>query len=132
MQNQTSKVPTLSWPLLSVPDEHGHLRFPTLEQSVQQSIKIILKTRPKERLMRPFFGAGLESMIHEQNTLTTRREIEDIIVESLELWEPRIILEMVNVEEDPQSASSVRVEIIYRLIRTQKIQRLGLTMELES
>ncbi len=132
MKKQTPVTPNISWPLLPVPDEHGYLSFPNLEQSIQQSIKIILKTRPNERLMRPLFGAGLEDMVHEQNTLTTRREIQDLVADSLSQWEPRIELEQVDVQEDLQKPGTVRVEILYRIIRTDKIQQLGVTMELES
>lgn len=131
MQKQNPSIPTLSWPLLPLPDQHGFMRFPTLEQSVQQSIKIILKTRPSERLMRPQFGAGLENMVHEQNTVTTRREIRDLVVESLERWEPRIALQQVEVQEDLQNPGSVRIEIVYRIRLSDKIEQLGLTMELE-
>ncbi len=131
MQKQSPIIPTLSWPLLPVPDRHGFMSFPTLEQSVQQSIRIILKTLPGERLMRPRFGAGLENMVHEQNTLTTQREIQDLVVESLERWEPRIALEQVDVREDSQNPASVRIEIVYRVRRSDKVQQLGLTMELE-
>ncbi len=132
MQKQMPTIPTLSWPLLPLPDQHGYMAFPTLEQSVQQSIRVILQTRPGERLMRPLFGAGLENLVHEQNTLTTRREMRDLVVESLERWEPRIALERVEVQEDLQDPSRVRVEIVYRIRRSGKIQQLGLTMELES
>ena len=52
---------------------------PALEQSVRQSIQVILSTRPGEQLMRPDFGAGLERFLHEPNTLTTRRRIRDVV-----------------------------------------------------
>ena len=51
---------TINWPLLPLPNENGHMQFPNLDESVRQSIKIILRTRPGERIMRPAFGGGLE------------------------------------------------------------------------
>ena len=128
----TQARPLIGWPLLSVPDANGQLHYPTLEQSVQQSIRVILSTRPGEQLMRPQFGAGLERFIHEQNTLTTRRRIRDLVAESLAQWERRIVVDRVDVNEIAERPTLVRVEIGYRLVRTGAFQQLGLTMELEA
>ena len=118
--------------LLPLPDAGGRLVYPTLDASVRQAIRVILQTRPGEQLMRPEFGAGLEEFVHEQNTLTTRRRIRDVVVESLERWEPRITVERVDVWEQPERPTDVRVEIAYRLRRTRAAQQLGLRMTLES
>lgn len=130
--NRAIPPPPLGWPLLPFPDRDGRLQFPTLEQSVRHAIQIILRTRPGEQLMRPAFGAGLDALLHEQNTVTTRRRIRDLITQSLTRWEQRILLDRVDVNERPDRPSEVRVEIAYRLKRTGAAQQLGLTMELES
>lgn len=78
-----AELAPVNWPLLGLPDSEGRLRYPGLDESVRQSIKIILQTRPGERLMRPHFGGGLERLLYEPNTLTTRRRIRDLITESL-------------------------------------------------
>lgn len=125
-----SPVPT-GYPLLTLPDANGQLHFPSLEESVRQSIQIILRTRPGEQLMRPEFGAGLENFLQEPNTLTTRRRIRDGITAALQRWEPRIVLNQVEVEAVPEQPSHLRVEILYQLRRTGSFQQLGLTMQLE-
>jgi len=123
---------TINWPLLPLPDANGHLHFPNLDQSVRQSIRIILQTSPGERLMRPAFGGGLQNMLHEQNTLTTRRRIQDLITESLERWEKRIFLDRVDVWEVDDRPTAVRVEIAYRLRRANTPQQMGITMDLQA
>jgi len=128
--NKPGSTP-VNWPLLGRPDSEGRLRYPGLEESVRQSIKIILQTRPGERLMRPHFGGGLERFLHEPNTLTTRRKIRNLITESLERWEPRILLDRVDVWEVEQRPDTVRVEIVYRLRRSNQAQQIGITLELE-
>lgn len=122
---------TINWPLLPLPDENGHLGYPGLAESVRQSIRIILSTRPGERVMRPAFGGGLENLLHEQNTLTTRRRIRDLITESLQRWEKRILLDRVDVWEIEDHPTSVRVEIAYRLRRLNQPQQMGITMEMQ-
>lgn len=124
--------PLISWPLLPVPDANGHLSYPTLAKSVRESIQIVLRTRPGERLMRPEFGGGLDTMLNEQNTLTVRRQIRDLISESLERWEPRILVDRIEVWEVPDEPTLVRTEIAYRLKRTNQPQNVGLTLALEA
>src|SRR2546430_1594200 len=123
-------APLIGWPLLSIPDGNGQLHYPSLEQSVRQSIQIILRTRPGEQLMRSQFGAGLENFLHEQNTLTTRRRVRDVVAESLARWEPRIAVDRLEVWEVAERPTQIRVEITYRLRRTGAAAQVGLTMEL--
>ncbi|MGM0758802.1 MAG: GPW/gp25 family protein [Thermodesulfobacteriota bacterium] len=130
MRKNPGRVP-VNWPLLGIPDDQGRLHYPSLAESVRQSIRIILLTRPGERLMRPGFGGGLERYLHQPNTLTTRRQIRDLINDSLARWEPRILLDRVDVWEGEERPDTVRVEIVYRLRLTNHAQHMGITLELE-
>jgi phage baseplate assembly protein W len=122
----------INWPLLPVPDKHGRIGYPTLESSVRDSLKIILSTRPGEQLMRPQFGAGLQNFLNESNTLTTRRRIHDAVTESIGLWEPRVLLDRVDVLEVPDYPTRVHLDLVYRIRRTGLMQSLGLTMDLRA
>jgi len=122
--------PRIGWPLLAVPDASGQLTWPTLEESVRQSIQIILLTRPGEMLMHPEFGAGLQEFVHEENTLVTRRRIRDRIVEALERWETRLEIERVVVAEDDDEPSHVQIEIAYRLRRTGAAQSMRASLQM--
>jgi uncharacterized protein len=121
----------VNWPLLGLPNSEGRLSYPSLEESVRQSIKIILQTSPGERLMRPAFGGSLERYLHEPNTLTTRRQIRDLITTSLTRWEQRILLDRVDVWEVEERPDTVRIEIVYRLRRNNRTQQMGITLNLE-
>jgi phage baseplate assembly protein W len=123
--------PAIGWPLLAVPDENGRLNWPGAERSVREQIEVILRTRPGEQLMRPDYGAGLEDLLHEPNTLTTRRRIRDLIVEHLERHEARVVVDTVEVWEVDGAPGRVRVEIAYRLRRTGVTRQLDLVLELE-
>jgi phage baseplate assembly protein W len=132
MASQTPLPAPIGWPLLPFPDQQGRLNYPTLEESVRQMIQVILQTRPGEQLMRPGFGAGLEDFVNEQNTITTRRRIKDLITQSIERWEPRIIVNRVDVNAPPDTPTIVRVEIGYQLKRTGLFRQMGLTINLEN
>lgn len=122
----------IGWPLLPLPDDDGLIGWPSLPQSVRESIQVILSTRPGEQLMRPHFGGGLENLLTEPNTVATRSRIQDVIAESLARWEPRIAVDAIAVDAVPGDAAAVRVEIAYRLKRTQQPARVGLTLAMES
>lgn len=121
--------PPIGWPLMPQP-QNGELTYPNLEDSVRQSIRVILLTRPGEQLMRPTFGAGLQRFLHEPGSLVTRRRIQDAIAESLASWEPRIIVDRVEVWESEERPDAVRIEIAYTLKRTGKGVSMILTMNL--
>jgi len=107
----------LGWPLGLRPDD-GALAYPSLEDSIRDQIKIVLLTRPGELLLHPTFGAGLEDLLHQPNTLTTRRRIRDVIARALERWEPRIQVDAVEVTEADGRPDAVRVALRYRIRRT--------------
>jgi len=121
----------IGWPLLPLPDDFGCLGFPGLEDSVRQSIRVILSTRPNEQLMRPDFGAGLDLFLHEPNTVATRRQIRDRVQDSLTRWERRILLDSVEVWEVAGRPTDLRVEIAYRLARTGAPSQMAVTIQLE-
>ena len=130
-ENTNTRIPSppIGWPLLPLLQQ-GTLNYPTLEASVNQSIRVILLTQPGEQLMRPIFGAGLQRFLHEPGTLVTRRRIQDAIAESLALWEPRIIVDRIEVWESEDRPDAVRIEIVYRLKRTGRALSMTLTMNM--
>lgn len=126
----------MGWPLLPVPDANGQLHYPGLAQSVREQIQVLLSTRPGEQLMNPGFGAGLENLLTEPNTVATRSRIQELVGDALKRWEDRIVVDGIAV--DPVSdaatgvADGVRVEIAYRLLRTGAPARVGLTLVMEA
>jgi phage baseplate assembly protein W len=120
----------VGFPFLPVP-KNGQLAFPALERSVRDSIRIILSTRPGEQLMRPRFGAGLQNFLDGSNTVAMRREIQSAIMSSLQSYEPRIAVDRVDVDPNPNASSEIHVQIHYRLVRTNAAQQFGVTMQAE-
>ncbi len=104
----------------------GRWAFSAGAHNVRQSIRVILLTEARERLMLPEFGGGLERYLFEPNTAATRRLIEEAIRQSLERWEARIRLESVTVEEDPEDPCSAVATVRYQLIATRVNDRLHL------
>lgn len=71
-------------------DATGNLQVAEYEESVRQSILIILGTAPGERVMRPDFGCGIYDLVFEINSAGTAGKISQAVQESLLKLEPRI------------------------------------------
>jgi phage baseplate assembly protein W len=119
----------IGWPFLPVP-KNGALSFPTMEQSVRDSIRVILMTRPGEQLMRPRYGAGLQNFLDEGNTVAVRAQIQSAVLQSLQNYENRITVDAVDVDPVAGAPAEVQVQIHYRLLRTNAPQQIGVTMQI--
>jgi hypothetical protein len=82
--------------------------------------------------MRPTFGGGLQALLFEPNTLATRRMLEERTRRALERWEPRIRLDRVTAEPDPDDPSAAIVEIVYRIVATGARERTSLSVQLDA
>jgi phage baseplate assembly protein W len=109
----------------------GRLAWSEGEENVRESIRVLLLTEPAERLMREEFGCGLRRFLFEPNTVTTRTLIREAVTNTIKAWEPRVAVEGVTVEPDAEDPRLVAVEIHFRLVATQAVGRLGLTLQLE-
>lgn len=128
---QPSRAP-IGWPLLPVPDASGELTYPNLADSVRENLRVILSTRPGEQLMNPGYGAGLAEFVGERDTLTTRSRIHDRISDGLGRWEPRILVDHIDVTELEGQPGHLRVQLAYRLRRTGEARTLGVNLQLEA
>jgi phage baseplate assembly protein W len=120
----------ISFPPRVGPD--GRVAWSEGEVNVRESIRTILMTDLRERIMLPDFGGGLGNFLFEPNTVTTRHLIQDRITKSLAQWEPRIQVESVDVEADADDSQAAVATITYRLIATQRLERVSLNVSLAS
>lgn len=132
MGASTLPPPLIGWPLLPLPDANGQLAFPGLEASVRQQIEVILRTARGEQLMRPEYGAALAEFLHEPNSVGTRKRLQNRIAESLVRWEPRIVVDRIELLPLPDTPTALRVLIAYRLRRTGASAELGVTLVMEN
>jgi len=71
-------------------DGLGFFNHAEYEESVRQSIWIILGTAKGERVMRPDFGCGIYDLVFEINSASTAGRVTHAIRQALLLFEPRI------------------------------------------
>ena len=80
--------------------------------------------------MLPEFGGGLAAYLFEPNTTTTRSLLADSITNALHAWEPRIRVEGVRVEQDPEDPQAAIATISYQLVTTGGRQQTTLRVNL--
>jgi|SRR6185437_9433373 len=108
----------------------GRISWSEGETNIREAIQIILQTEENERINLPGFGGGLRQFLFEPNTVTTRFQIEDRITKALQLWEPRILVTEVDVQEDPGDSTAAIASIEYRLVATQVKDNITVSVKL--
>ena len=99
--------------------------------NIRESICVILKTELGERLMLPAFGGGLGRFLFEPNTVATRHQIEERVTRTLAQWEPRITVQAVSVDADPDDAQSAVATVTYKLVASGARERVTLGIALQ-
>ncbi|MBE9257065.1 GPW/gp25 family protein [Dolichospermum sp. LEGE 00246] len=92
----------------------GGIQLSSEAQKVKQSIWIILRTGIGERVYRPNFGSRLSELAFAPLNTDTLLRIRIYVLEALEVWESRIIVDEVLTEPDPVRGK-VDIMINYRL-----------------
>jgi phage baseplate assembly protein W len=98
-------------------DKTGALERAEYEESVRQSIWIILGTAKGERMMRPGFGCGIYDLVFEVNSDATAGRVAQAVREALVQFEPRI--DLLDVQVRPANEGEVLfIGIDYRVRAT--------------
>ena len=111
-------------------DASGRMLWSEGERNIQESIAIILRTDPNERVGLPRFGAGLTAFLFEPNNAATHARIAHAIDTALKALEPRIAVDTVQVAADPQASETAIATIAYRLVATGAAQSVTLGVPL--
>jgi Bacteriophage baseplate protein W len=79
-------------------ENKGEIKLAAYEESVRQSILIILGTAKGERVMRPDFGCGIYNLVFEVNSASTASRIAQSVRESLLQFETRVDVRGIQVQ----------------------------------
>lgn len=110
----------------------GRFVWSSGEDNVRESIAVILRTEPGERVGLPEFGAGLARFLFEPNTVATHTRMQDAIRRALDRWERRIQVEAIDVAAHPGDPETAIATITYRLVATAALERISLSIPLSA
>ena len=118
----------VSFPLRT--DREGELGLAAYEESVRQSILMILGTARGERVMRPDFGCSVYDLVFEPNTTATAGRISQAVQAALLRFESRIDVIEVYVRPD-RDGRCLHVSIDYEVRATNNVFNLVYPFYLE-
>jgi len=101
------------------------LRSHTIEmvaeaEDIRQSLFILFSITPGERLMKPEYGCDLNAVVFDHYDASTESRLADMITTAIVRFEPRIILENIDIwQEDPyQGLININIQYTIRITNT--------------
>jgi phage baseplate assembly protein W len=103
----------------------GYLPSITNMSVLLADLKQLILTNPGERVMLPSFGTPLKQYLFQQNDSSTRAQIVNAINVSIGKWDPRIIVNSINVYTGQEYYNINNLSGTQRNISQEELNNLG-------
>lgn len=84
-------------------------------EDIKQSLFLLFSTSPGERIMKPEYGCGLQSMVFERLNASTENRIVDMITMAILRYEPRIIQDEIKIELQDAYEGRIHIAVYYTI-----------------
>lgn len=99
------------------------------EKSVTEALKNLLMTSKGERLFKPNIGANIRELIFENKySPVINKLIEQRVIDTINSYEPRVILERVDVNSSMDD-NNIQIVIYYYIVNSEKLVKTIVFME---
>jgi phage baseplate assembly protein W len=98
------------------------------EDAIENSLINIINTRQGSRRMLPEFAVNLMDILFEPMDDTTAREIGNRIFGAIELWDDRVIVEILNVNQNFDKGY-YEITLDFRLKTSRRIQTVNFILK---
>jgi|CXWL01.1.fsa_nt_gi phage baseplate assembly protein W len=88
------------------------------EENVRQSLWVLFSTQLGERVMLPNYGTGLWPLVFGNLTTSLKTELANDVLNAVLYWEPRIDVDGITIEPDPETTGRVLLTVDYRIRQT--------------
>jgi phage baseplate assembly protein W len=95
----------LAAPFPIVKNPLGLLAPTTGLRGIKGDLIQLLLTNPGDRVMLPTYGTPLRRLVFEPNTSMLADNVKSVIIQSINQWEPRIVVESIDVENNAVNAN---------------------------
>lgn len=95
----------------------GEVRMVRGAEDIDESLRILMATVPRERVMQPAYGCGLKQLVFESINESTLTLIRDAIQRAVLFFEPRIDLEDIEIDEGQAHEGVLLIKLNY-IVRT--------------
>lgn len=96
---------------ISFDHQQGTVDMASDVPDIEQSLTILLNTRPGERVMRPDFGCALDDLLFEPVDAGIITFVKDLITKAILFYEPRVNLRNIEIVTDPAMIQEGRILI---------------------
>jgi phage baseplate assembly protein W len=86
------------------------------EDNIRQNLHILFSTQCGERFMNSGYGTILQSLLFDDPDANMYSAIQETIRDAVILYEPRVKLEDVQIESDPQDQSKIMIAVSYTVV----------------
>lgn len=101
------------------------------ERRVAEALRLILRTIPGSRAMRPTFGAGVDRYVFDPRTEEVCFRLAADVRRALVRWEPRVLVDRVEAVPAGEGEDRIDVSIDYRIDAHRRPSNLVVTFDLE-
>lgn len=103
---------------LNLDAKTGRAEMVKAEDDIVESLRILMMTRPGERIMQPAYGCRLQDYVFEPMNDDTDAAIETAISQAILYFEPRITLQEITAETLDWLEGRFSVSLIYTVDQT--------------
>lgn len=96
----------------------GEVRMVSGDEDIEESLRILMSTLPRERVMQPAYGCGLKTLVFESINESTLTMIRDEIQRAVLFFEPRIDLDDIEFNEEQAQEGVLLIKLNYRVRTT--------------
>ncbi len=108
----------------------GRLAMAEGDETIRQSLMMLLATTPGERVMRPDYGCALNRLMFAPNDATTAGLAIHYVRQAIVRWEPRV--EILRLDAGPgDEAQQLVISLQYRARLTGGIASVEVAMDLQ-
>ncbi len=96
----------------------GDIKMAEEEDDIRESLRILLGTRRGERVMQPEYGCDLHQLVFEDLDSTAISHLKSVITKAILFFEPRIVLEEIEIRFDSQDIGLLHIILHYTVSLT--------------
>jgi uncharacterized protein len=107
------------WRFPILPDASGRLGYSSGEANIEETLRVLLLTRMRERRMRADLGTLAHDLVFAPGSAVNLGRLEASVRDAIRDWEPRVELLSVRATLDPEDETRALCEVDYRVRRSQ-------------
>jgi phage baseplate assembly protein W len=108
----------------------GKIETVSGEESIRQSILLLLATAPGERVMHPDYGCNLHRLMFAPNDESTAGLAMHYVRQSIERFEPRVEILALDANRSEEQPELLEISLAYQVRATQQTGQVTFSLNL--